>query len=77
MGRLLGLFIWLKARLKEPSTYASLAAVAQAVGIQLEHSVIQDGLNVATLVFGAIGFFVKESGPLTVVEGNDSDEPRG
>jgi hypothetical protein len=65
MGKVLGLFVWLKARLLEPSTHASLAAVLAMVGIQLDHGMVQDWLNVLTLVFGSLGFFVKEQAALT------------
>jgi hypothetical protein len=65
MGKLLGLFIWLKARLNEPSTHASLAAVLAMVGVQLDASVLHDWLNILTLVFGGLGFFVSEEKPLT------------
>ncbi len=65
MGKILGLFIWLKGRLSEPSTHASLAAVAAMAGVNVDPGVIQDWLNVGTLVFGSIGFFVKEKEPET------------
>lgn len=67
MGKLLGLFIWLKARLSEPSTHASIAAVLGMMGVQLDDGVINDFLNVGTLAFGALGFFVKEQEPVTRV----------
>lgn len=65
MGKLLGLFVWLKSRLLEPSTYASLAAVFAMLGVQIDEGVIHDWLNVLTLMFGALGFFVKEQEQLT------------
>jgi|APLak6261663543_1056040.scaffolds.fasta_scaffold46421_1 uncharacterized membrane protein len=67
MGKLLGLWIWLSARLKEPSTLASLAAILAMFGVHLEAGAIQNFLNVGTLVFGTLGFFVSEQGPTTKV----------
>jgi hypothetical protein len=67
MGKLLGLFIWLKSRLQEPSTLSSIAAVSAMVGFKLDAGMIQDFLTTGTLVFGALGFFVSEKGPLTKV----------
>jgi hypothetical protein len=68
MGQVLGLFIWLKARLKEPSTQASLAVVCQALKVEIDMDIINHWLNIASILFGAAGFFVKEKGPLTVVK---------
>lgn len=68
MGSILGLFIWLKARLNEPSTHASLAVVCQALKVEIDIEVINHWLNLASILFGAAGFFVKEKGPLTVVK---------
>jgi hypothetical protein len=68
MGKLLGLFIWLKKRIKEPSTHASLAIVCQALKIEVDFVMIDHYLNLATIAFGALGFFLKEKGPETVVE---------
>jgi hypothetical protein len=67
MGKILGLFIWARARLREPSTFASLAAVCAMFGVNLDPGVVQDWLNTLTLVFGALGFFVKEGTPETKV----------
>lgn len=67
MNKLLGLFIWLKSRLKEPSTMASIAVVLGTFGVHLDPGIVQDWLSTFTLVFGALGFFVKEGKPETVV----------
>ncbi len=64
MGKLLGAFNFIKARLQEPSTMASIAAVSALMGQQVNPGAIQDWLNIGTVVFGALGFFVKESTPL-------------
>jgi hypothetical protein len=68
MGKVLGLFIYLKARLREPSTFASLAAVMAIFGTHLDQGVVTDWINTLTLVFGGLGFFVKECPPETVVK---------
>lgn len=67
MGKLLGAFIFLKARLKEPSTFSSLAAVMLMFGMKLDAGMVQDWINTLTLVFGTLGFFVAEQGPQTKV----------
>ncbi len=67
MDKVLGVFIFVKGRLTEPSTMASLSSVCTMAGIQLNQGAIQDGLVVLGLVFGALGFFVKEAKPLTNV----------
>ena len=67
MGKLLSVFIFLKSRLSEPSTYASVAAVMALVGVKLDAGIVQDWINTGTVVFGALGFFVQESKPLTKV----------
>jgi hypothetical protein len=68
MGKIVGLFIWLKARLLEPSTMASIAAISALAGVKVDPGQVQDALNVGTLVFGALGFFVSESKPATEVK---------
>lgn len=68
MEQLLGLFIWLKARLSEPSTMASVAAVLAMVGVHIDEGVYKDIMNVLTLVFGAMGFWVKEGHAETKVD---------
>jgi hypothetical protein len=67
MGKILSLFIWLKSRLSEPSTMASFAAVSALAGVEVDAGLVKDGLNVATLGFGVLGFFFKEAKPETIV----------
>ncbi len=67
MGKLLGLFILIKARLKEPSTLTSVAAVLLTFGVHLDPGAVQDWLTTLTLVFSGLGFFVAEKGPETKV----------
>ena len=67
MGKLIAVFIFIKSRLREPSTFASIAAVLAFLGVKLDPGVVQDWINTGTVVFGALGFFVKEATPLTKV----------
>lgn len=67
MSKLIALFIWLKARLSEPSTMASIAAVSALAGVQVDAGLVKDVLNVGTVGFGVLGFFFKEAKPETVV----------
>ncbi len=65
MDKVIGIFIYVRTRLNEPSTYASLAAIMAMAGVKLDPGTVQDFLNVGTLFFGAMGFFVKEAKHLT------------
>jgi hypothetical protein len=67
MSKIIALFIWLKARLSEPSTMASIAAVSALAGVQVDAGLVKDVLNVGTVGFGVLGFFFKEAKPETVV----------
>jgi hypothetical protein len=67
MGKIISLFIYIKSRLSEPSTMASFAAVSALAGVEVDAGLVKDGLNVATLGFGVLGFFFKEAKPETVV----------
>ena len=68
MGKVLGLFIYIKSRLREPSTFASLAAVMAIFGTHVDQGIVNDWLNTLTLVFGGLGFFVKEAQPETIIK---------
>ena len=48
------------ARLKEPSTHASVAALATMAGMNIDAVPVHDGLTVASVVFGMIGLFASE-----------------
>ena len=52
MDKIIAVFIFIKSRLHEPSTMASIAALMALAGIKLEPSIIQDVLNVGTVIFG-------------------------
>ena len=67
MDKALGIFLYLRNRLKEPSTYASLVALCAMFGQQLPDEAIQNVMNVASLAFGALGFLVAEAKPKTIV----------
>ncbi len=61
MSKIIAFFNWIKARLSEPSTMASIAAISALGGVNVNPGHIQDALNVGTLLFGTLGFFVKEN----------------
>jgi len=48
------------ARLKEPSTYASIAALSTMAGVNIDAVPVHDSLTVASVVFGMIGLFASE-----------------
>ncbi len=60
MDKILKAWNYLMARLKEPSTYASVAALATMAGVNIEAGPIHDGLTAASVVFGMIGLFASE-----------------
>jgi hypothetical protein len=60
MNKLLKAWNYLTARLKEPSTHASVAALATMAGMNIEAGPIHDGLTAAGVVFGMIGLFASE-----------------
>lgn len=64
MNKVIAAFAFVKARLSEPSTMAALAAVCALAGTQIDIAAIQAALNVGTLVFGTLGFFIREAKPL-------------
>ena len=67
MDKLLGAFIFLKARLSEPSTHAALASLGAIIHVNLDPGQIQQYVDLASIAFGMMGFFVKEAKPLTSV----------
>jgi len=60
MSKILKAWNYLTARLKEPSTHASVAALATMAGMNIEAGPIHDSLTVASVVFGMIGLFASE-----------------
>lgn len=67
MSKIMGMFLYLRSRLSEPSSLASIAALCAMVGLKLDASLLQDVLNVVSIMFGMLGFFVAEAKPLTKV----------
>jgi hypothetical protein len=62
MSKILKAWNYLMARLKEPSTYASVAALATMAGVNIDATpVVHDSLTAASVVFGMIGLFASES----------------
>lgn len=64
MNKLSDVFMFLKARLAEPSSLASISVVMAMLGVNVDTAIIHDWVNVGALVFGVLGFFVAESKPL-------------
>lgn len=60
MSKILKAWNYLNARLKEPSTHASVAALATMAGMNIEVGPVHDGLTAAGLLFGVIGLFTSE-----------------
>lgn len=68
MDKALGAFLWLKQNLKQPSTMASLAAICAMLGVQLDAGMLQHIINIATLGFGALGFWLQPAKQLAKVD---------
>jgi hypothetical protein len=68
MGKVLGFWIYFQARLAEPSTHASIASLLALAGLNLDAGAVHDGLVALSVVFGGLGFFVKEAKPLGSTE---------
>ena len=60
MNKLLTAWNYLNARLKEPSTHASVAALATMAGLNIDAGPIHDGMTAAGIAFGIIGLFTSE-----------------
>lgn len=61
MDKLLGVWNYLNQRLSEPSTHASVASLLALGGMNLDSGTIHDSMVAASILFGSLGFFVKES----------------
>jgi hypothetical protein len=64
MDKLLGVWNYLNRRLAEPSTHASIAALLTLAGSNLDSGTVHDSLVAVGVLFGTLGFFVKEARPL-------------
>jgi len=60
MNKLLKVWNYLNARLKEPSTHASVAALATMAGLNIDAGPVHDGLAAAGVFFGGVGLFTSE-----------------
>jgi hypothetical protein len=68
MDKLLGAFLYLRARLSEPSTHAAISAICANIGFTYPATTIGNILTVASVGFGVLGFWFKEAKPITTVE---------
>lgn len=68
MGKIFGAFLWLKQNLQQPSTMASLAAICAMLGVQVDTGMIQHIINILTLIFGALGFWLQPAKQVAKVD---------
>lgn len=68
MEKLLGAFIFLKARWREPSTQAALSGLCLNFGLQFPGETIGQLFTVASIAFGVLGFWFKEGKPETKID---------
>jgi hypothetical protein len=68
MGKVLGFWVYFQARLAEPSTHASIASLLALAGLNLDVGIVHDSLVALSIVFGGLGFFIKETAPLGPTE---------
>lgn len=68
MDKALGAFLWLKQNLQQPSTMASLAAICAMLGVQVDTGMIQHIINILTLIFGALGFWLQPAKQLAKMD---------
>ena len=68
MGKILTAWIYLSARLREPSSQAALSAVLLSIGVQYDAGMVHDWLTTLGIGFGILGIFVKEAKPETEVK---------
>lgn len=61
MGRYGMAFNFIRDRLKEPSTLASVAALCALARINVDMVTLQNILTGATFLFGVLGFAIKET----------------
>ena len=61
MDNILGVWGYIQSRLAEPSTHASIASLLTLAGLQLDTGTVHDALVALGVVFGGLGFFVKEA----------------
>ena len=51
-GKVLGVWNYLTARLKEPSTHAAISSLLMLAGLNLDVGVVHDGMTAASVAFG-------------------------
>jgi hypothetical protein len=67
MDKILGVYMYVVARLAEPSTHASISSLLIVTGVNIDNGAAHDALVGLSVIFGGLGFFVKEAKPLTVL----------
>ena len=68
MEKILGMYVYMLNRCREPSTHSALCALATSAGLSVESGFLHNILILVGVAFGGIGFFVKEGKPETVIK---------
>lgn len=68
MDKIMGMYIYLNRRCREPSTHAALCALFSSAGLSVESGFLHNILILVSLAFGSLGFFVKEGKAETVIK---------
>lgn len=69
MGNLIGKFLYVFGRLREPSSHAAISALLLLVGQKIPDETWNTIINGGAVVFGILGVFFKEAKPETKVDG--------
>jgi hypothetical protein len=62
MDKILKVFNWLGARLKEPSTMAAVASIGTAVHVNIDPGIYQQSVDILIAISGILGIVLKEKG---------------
>jgi hypothetical protein len=68
MDKIMGVYIYILKRCKEPSTYAALSALMTSAGLSVETGFLHNIIVLLGVAFGSLGFFIKEAKPLTIID---------
>lgn len=64
MDKVIGMFWYLKDRWDEPGSKAAITGLLAAAHAQVDPGLIQNAIDVLTMIFGAWAFFTKEAKPI-------------
>lgn len=71
MGQIMGAYLYIVERLREPSTHSAIAAICGLLHVQMDWGLVQNIIDMTGIIFGTMGFFVAEAKPLTEVPQRD------